>query len=119
MGRADEGCRSSGALGLSASAAHVFNRRDRVSPGDVIGRNAQGGGQTLTLRRAGGVVAPDDGANQFPVQSRGRDELVGTDAGLFDVACDRFHGRCQLITLLSSTVTLKLLWPEIPVRAVL
>src|SRR2546428_1103454 len=68
-----------------------------MSPGNILGGNAYGGGQALALRRTRGVVTADDGLNQFGIQSRGSDELFGADAGLFHVACQRFHER-NLIT---------------------
>ena len=73
--------------------------RDRVSPGNIVGRNAQDSGQALALQRAGGVVAADDGFDDFRVQARGGDELVDGEAGLFQVVGDGLHYGRNLITL--------------------
>jgi hypothetical protein len=65
--------------------------RNRMTPGNVVNRNAQGGRQTLPLDRARGVVAAHNGFNQFSVQTRVRDELINAVSGLFQVACKGFH----------------------------
>jgi hypothetical protein len=74
---------------LRTVAAHVFNRYC-VSPGNLLLRNAECGGQTLALQRAGNVIPVDDGFDKLPVQLRGRGKLGGADAGLLQVASDRF-----------------------------
>jgi len=77
--------------------AHVLDR-DRVSPGNVVRRNAQDGSQALALRWTGSVVAADDGLNQFRIQPRGSGELAKADAGLFHVASYWLHYGRHLIT---------------------
>ena len=65
--------------------------RDRVSPRNVVRRNAQRNRQAFALQRTGCVIAAHDGFNQFRIQSRGAGELVNADSGHFHVVCDRFH----------------------------
>ena len=76
--------------------------RDRVTPGNVVRRNAQAGGQALALRRAGGVVAAYDGLNQLRIQSRRCDELANANSALFHVECYWLHYDRNLITLLTA-----------------
>jgi hypothetical protein len=72
--------------------------RDRVSPGNIVRRYAQGIGQTVALRRTGCVVAAYDDLNEFRIQSRSCGELADTDSGRFHVVCYGFHYGCNLIT---------------------
>src|SRR5205807_9817791 len=70
--------------------------RNRVFPRNVVGRNTQGGGQALALRRTGGIVAAYDGLDQFRIQSGRGDELVQADSGIFHAACNRLHDGAML-----------------------
>lgn len=72
--------------------------RDRVPPGNIFDRNTERRGQSLTLDRAGRVVAADDNFHELAIQSRGDRELCDTDAGCIHVALNRLHFGRYVIT---------------------
>src|SRR5712692_11985577 len=90
---------SSGASALWTVAAQVLDR-DRVSPGNVVGRNAERGGQALALRRTRRVVAAYDGLDKFRIQTRAGGKLANAHSSLFHAVCDSLHDDRNLITLL-------------------
>jgi hypothetical protein len=69
---------------------------NRVSPGDVLNRDAHRSGQPLPFRWARRVVAGDDGFDQLGIQSRCRDELVHAHSRVFQIPRKGFHSEAIL-----------------------
>jgi len=74
---------------------------DRVSPGNVIDRNAESGGQALALHGAGRIVSAHNSFDYSRVQPGSFHKLANIDPGLFHVAHNGLHDDWDFIISLS------------------
>ena len=68
--------------GLGTISAQMLDR-NRMTPGNLLNRNAQSCRQTLPLDRAGCVVAARNGFHEFSIQTGGGNELINGGSRFF------------------------------------